>query len=212
MSYCGKEETKYIVVFPGFLYDETETPPLFDSWVLEQRTVIWRIFSTSLDSLSFSRWFEISSMPSSRDVPLELYLTSPNGQQKLGGGRRFWTYICIYIHYIHDIYNMIYVYSNHIICISNIGIEKGERKHQRAFNFLGGCTLPDNMNEIQRSIVERVALRKVPRVFHLNYSKGWLWWKRMKTSVALEKVGMASGVTDTYLPFCLLLFFESVVP
>ena len=33
----------------------------------------------------------------------------------------------------------------------------------------------------------------------------------MKTSVALEKGGMASGV-NTYLPFCLLLFFESVVP
>ena len=28
------------------------------------------------------------AMPSSRDVPLELYLTSPNGQQKLGGALR----------------------------------------------------------------------------------------------------------------------------
>ena len=41
----------------------------------------------TLDPLNLPQKFD-GAMPSSRDVPLELYLASPNGQQKLGGATR----------------------------------------------------------------------------------------------------------------------------
>ena len=87
------------------------------------------------------------------------------------------SYICMYAYSIYIILP-IYVIQ-YLICICNIGIEKGERKHHRAFNFLGGCisdkrqgcVRDSNIDQIPRSIVERVALRKGPLRFSFD-SKG----------------------------------------
>lgn len=114
-----------------------------------------------LGFLNNERSFDVSSAPVSTHQVFFVYLKShrclrlamclwsstwppPMASRNLevGGDFGHISYICMYaiVCIQYSIYIVLPIYViQYLICISNIGIERGERKHHRAFNFLGGC-------------------------------------------------------------------------